>query len=111
MSRWGQGAPHAWKQVRRQVLHRDHHTCQIREPGCTVTATTVDHTINLAALNISRYHPAALDPNNCQAACGHCHTIKTRREAARASAEFNRARAAARRQRLTLHRPHPGDAH
>ena len=111
MSRWGQGAPHAWKAVRRQVLDRDNHTCRIQEPGCTGTATTVDHTINLAALGLDRHHPAALDPRNCQAACSHCHSAKSRREAATALADHNRQRAAARRQRLTLHRPHPGDVH
>ena len=111
MSRWGQGEHPRWQRVRRQILDRDQHLCQIREPGCTGHATTVDHIVGLAQLGIPRNHPAAINPHNLQSACTHCHTIKTRRETSTALAQHNRERAAARRQRLTLHRPHPGDVH
>lgn len=34
-----------WKTIRKRVLERDGHTCQVRLPGCTTTATTVDHIV------------------------------------------------------------------
>lgn len=57
-----------WKIVRRQVLERDGHTCQINLPGCTVTATTVDH-ITPVALGGEWY-----DDNNLRAACHQCNS-------------------------------------
>lgn len=56
----------AWPRVRRTILARDNHTCQICLPGCTVTATTVDH-IQPVALGGAWY-----DPDNLRAACTHC---------------------------------------
>ena len=109
MSTRGQRPHPQWRKVRAAILERDNHQCRIREPGCTGTATTVDHIISLARLGIHRSDPRSLDPANLTAACTHCHDLKTRRETSKATAQSNIARATARRQRLTLHRPHPGD--
>jgi len=55
-----------WRRVRRRVLDRDAWTCQIRGPGCTLAATTVDH---VRALSDGG---APYDPGNLRAACRHC---------------------------------------
>ncbi len=60
----------AWRRVRKLVLERDEHTCQLRGRGCTGVATTVDHIVPLAAGG------ARLDPANLQAACSWCNTSK-----------------------------------
>lgn len=57
-----------WKTVRRRVLIRDGHTCQINLPGCTLDATTVDH-IQPLALGGEWY-----DEHNLRAACFHCNS-------------------------------------
>jgi 5-methylcytosine-specific restriction protein A len=55
-----------WRTVRLAVLERDGHRCRMMRPGCTITATTVDHIVELANGG------ARLDPANLRAACGHC---------------------------------------
>ena len=55
-----------WPTVRKRILQRDNHTCQIALPGCTITANTVDH-ITPVALGGAWY-----DPDNLRAACSHC---------------------------------------
>lgn len=55
-----------WGSVRKKILKRDNHECQIGLPGCTLTATTVDHIIPLAWGGDPR------DPSNLRAACSHC---------------------------------------
>ena len=55
-----------WPRVRKQILERDNHTCQIALPGCTVAANTVDH-IQPVALGGAWY-----DADNLRAACKHC---------------------------------------
>ncbi|WP_434143699.1 HNH endonuclease [Leucobacter sp. gxy201] len=55
----------------KQVKTRDR-SCQLQYPGCTGGA---DHIINVRAGG-ARY-----DPANGQAACTHCHKIKTQTEA------------------------------
>lgn len=37
-----------WRRVRRQILERDGHLCQIQAPGCTLRATQVDHIVPVA---------------------------------------------------------------
>lgn len=64
----------AWKRIRAHVLKRDGHRCQVRGPGCTGTATQVDHIINVAAGG------APLDPNNAQAICSPCNARKAQDE-------------------------------
>lgn len=68
----------AWKQLRRKVLQRDQHQCQVRGPYCTGHATQVDHIINTAAGG------PELDPNNCQAICSPCNARKASAEGAAA---------------------------
>lgn len=60
------GSTRAWRLLRAKVL-REEPTCRIRGPGCTHTATTVDH-----------IHPRSLRPDlamnrrNLRGACAHC---------------------------------------
>ncbi|MEN4399378.1 HNH endonuclease [Mycolicibacterium senegalense] len=74
----------AWKRLRLQVLERDNHQCQAREPGCTGEATQVDHIVNTAAGG------AELDENNCQAICPSCNARKAQREAVNARTAWKR---------------------
>ncbi|MCV7247826.1 HNH endonuclease [Mycobacterium koreense] len=103
MSRWGQGtgASHA---VRRRVLERANHQCEIRDKTCVGTATIADHIIPVARLGVERAD--ANSDSLFQAACKPCHDRKTQREAA----EGLRAHHARRRARLRLpQQPHPGE--
>lgn len=63
----------AWRLVRRQVLVRDGHLCQIRLPGCTTVADSVDHRIEVDDGG------AWYDPANLQAACKRLASGATRR--------------------------------
>uniref|UniRef100_UPI00389B3972 HNH endonuclease n=1 Tax=Mycobacterium sp. HUMS_1102779 TaxID=3383487 RepID=UPI00389B3972 len=63
-----------WKRIRRDILDRDGHRCQIHYPGiCTGKATTVDK-IQPA----SRRPDLALDPTNLRGACAPCNDHKAR---------------------------------
>ncbi len=53
--------------TRRQVLHEARYRCQIRGPGCTGTATDVDH------IGDRDDH----SDGNLQSACSTCHKAKT----------------------------------
>jgi len=55
-----------WQTVRKRILERDNHTCQIRGPKCTTTATHVDHII--PTLKGGAWY----DPDNLRAACKNC---------------------------------------
>lgn len=79
MSQWGTGGvPY---RVRKRILNRDNHTCQQQDPGCTITATEVDHITNLAALGITRAQAMQNeDDNNLRAICTTCHKTKSERE-------------------------------
>lgn len=57
-----------WRRVRAYVLRRDGYRCQLRGPGCTELATTVDHVRPLCAGG------APYDPGNLRAACGPCNS-------------------------------------
>lgn len=62
-----------WKRLRRTILDRDAHTCQIRTPGtCTHTATVVDK-IRTPTQGGNPY-----DPTNLRAACKPCNDHKAR---------------------------------
>lgn len=75
-----------WAKVRREVLERDDHRCQLRYVVCTGVATEVDHKV-----------PEYKRPNvtvtaaECQAVCPQCHAVKSRREQVE-SAKFHAAR-------------------
>lgn len=63
-----------WRNIRTQVLERDHHTCQIRLPGiCTVQATVVDKIIPAA-----KRPDLATTPSNLRASCQPCNDHKAR---------------------------------
>ena len=58
-----------WQKQRVRILERDHYQCQIRGPGCTHKATTVDHIIPRAVAG------AGLVPDSeLRAACQHCNS-------------------------------------
>ena len=62
--------PPAWASLRRKVLERDNHACQLRFPGCLGTATQVDHVMPLARGGTD-------DEANLQSVCVDCHRLKT----------------------------------
>lgn len=59
--------PADWQAIRKQVLKRDRHICQIQGPLCDLHATDVDHINN----------PQDHSLGNLQAACSPCHRRKT----------------------------------
>lgn len=59
--------PRNWAVLRRRILDRDHWTCQLRDPGCTLQASEVDHLGDR-----DDHRPAML-----RAACHHCHAART----------------------------------
>jgi len=63
-----------WRAERKRILLRDNGTCQLQMPGCTQTATSVDHTLPRAA-------GGSNEDENLAAACDSCHRKKTGREA------------------------------
>ena len=79
--------------TRRQILDRDHWTCQLHYPGCQGYAPIADHIVPHAEGGTDK-------ATNGQAVCSHCHAIKTRQEQAR-----GRARQPS---RLRPPEPHPG---
>lgn len=75
MSRaWASGSDRRWRTVRARVLQRDGWTCQVRSPGCTGTATQVDHIIPLSIDEAGRY-----DYDNLRATCAACNQRRNRR--------------------------------
>ena len=61
-----------WPKVRKLILERDHHLCQINGPRCTTTATDVDHIISW------QNGGAWYDLNNLRAACARCNRGRTK---------------------------------
>lgn len=64
-----------WKKIRTQVLERDDHRCQIQAPGCTRTATEVDHILPAA---LDPHGAGWFDPDNLRAACRSCNLDRNR---------------------------------
>lgn len=62
--------PPNWRDIRRRILERDNHTCQIRLLGCLVTASDVDHIVRGDDHSIE----------NLRAACRKCHDRKSSAE-------------------------------
>lgn len=84
--------PANWPTIRRAVLERDGHVCQLAYPGaCIHTATEVDH------IHGDDNH----DPSALRAVCTPCHQ-------ARSSSQGGRAAAAARASRRRVPERHPG---
>ena len=72
----------AWKAMRKLILARDGHRCQIRGPKCRGAANHVDHIVAMSQGG------AVLDPSNLRAACASCNIGKRNTEvAARARGE------------------------
>ena len=55
-----------WRKVRKAVLERDAHLCQIRSDGCTIRATEVDHIVPV--LQGGSWY----DTSNLRASCKSC---------------------------------------
>jgi 5-methylcytosine-specific restriction endonuclease McrA len=55
-----------WPKVRRMVLNRDGHRCQIQGPNCTGQANHVDHIVS------PMIDGAWFDPTNLRASCPTC---------------------------------------
>lgn len=71
-----------WKRVRREILERDDHKCQIASPGCTRTATEVDHILPAALDPTGR---GWFDPDNLRATCRWCNLQRNRKATQTAS--------------------------
>jgi 5-methylcytosine-specific restriction endonuclease McrA len=56
----------AWRALRQFVLIRDREICQLRLPGCTKLANTVDHVIDVVT-------GGSDSPTNLRAVCPACH--------------------------------------
>lgn len=76
MGEWGQGTSWRWRKVRKQVLDRDAHTCQLRHPGCETDAAEVHH------LGGVKRRDDYDNPDLCIAVCPPCHRIETVKQAA-----------------------------
>ena len=63
-----------WQAVRKRILERDGHLCQIRTPKCTIHATHVDHIIP-----VTQGGPW-WEPTNLRAACQNCNLGRINRE-------------------------------
>lgn len=64
----------AWERLRRVILHRDQHLCQVcKAQGIYTPAHAVDHIIPKA-------HEGTDDPRNLQSICPKCHAAKSSRE-------------------------------
>lgn len=59
-----------WQRIRKNILTRDNHQCQIAGPKCTGTATHVDHIIPITKGG------AWWDPDNLRAACKNCNLAR-----------------------------------
>jgi 5-methylcytosine-specific restriction endonuclease McrA len=59
-----------WRRIRREVLERDGHRCQIRADGCTQNATEVDHILPVS-MGGEWY-----DKDNLRAACQRCNNAR-----------------------------------
>jgi 5-methylcytosine-specific restriction endonuclease McrA len=63
------GSTREWRNTRARVLARDGWICQLKLPGCTVTAHHVDH-------HVPVLFGGADDESNLVAACANCNLAK-----------------------------------
>jgi hypothetical protein len=63
-----------WRRIRKHILERDNHLCQIRGAGCTVHATEVDHIVPISKGG-SWY-----DPTNLRGSCVTCNNKRVDRK-------------------------------
>lgn len=61
-----------WPRIRKMILKRDGHRCQINGPRCKGHATTVDHIVSW------QNGGAWYDPANLRAACTTCNYGRTK---------------------------------
>lgn len=80
MSKPHYGGP--WRRIRRQILQRDNHVCQIQMRGCLGVATQVDHIIPVAKGG------PWWEPENLRAACGYCNNQRNRVAVLKASRQW-----------------------
>lgn len=62
-----------WAEFRERILRRDLYRCRYAYPGCTETATQVDH------VHPRSWGGAWFDEGNCLSTCHSCHREKERR--------------------------------
>jgi 5-methylcytosine-specific restriction protein A len=68
------GYGHAWRKLRKTILHRDGHLCvSCKRSDRYVPATDVDHIITKASGGTD-------NPDNLQSLCRKCHRTKTANE-------------------------------
>ena len=63
-----------WTNFRRLILQRDGYRCRYQFPGCTETATEVDHFVDRIAGG------PVYDEDNCYSVCRPCHKEKDRKQ-------------------------------
>lgn len=82
LSRQERGYGAAWDRVRKVVLLRDFHLCQVcRKNGRAVTTNIVDHIMSKENAKRAGWSEARTEhPNNLQCICAPCHDIKTEAE-------------------------------
>lgn len=68
-----------WQTIRKKILERDAHLCQIAAPGCTGRATQVDHIVPVAKGG------SWWDTSNLRAACARCNVARNRTSTLKAS--------------------------
>lgn len=81
-----------WQRLRRRVLARDDHLCQLHLPGCLIDAEQVDHIISVVLGGEDT-------EENCRAVCRPCHAKVTAQQAAAGRHRRGRRKP----------RPHPAD--
>lgn len=59
-----------WRRIRLEILKRDDNRCQIRGPGCTMTATEVDHILPVSMGGEWYEH------DNLRASCSRCNNAR-----------------------------------
>ncbi len=84
MAAFSTGSP-LWRRLRLVVLERDGWKCRIRAPGCTTTATEVDHIIPHSAGG------PPYDPANLRASCAYCNRSRGGRVGAQRQREASEA--------------------
>ncbi len=68
-----------WRTVRKAVLERDRHLCQIGAPGCTGHATQVDHILPISKGG------SWWDTSNLRASCPRCNNGRNKTATLKAS--------------------------
>lgn len=70
---WEAGSDTRWRRFRLTILERDRWHCTLQLPGCTTTATQVDH-IQPLSKGGDKYAP-----DNCRSSCAPCNQARGNR--------------------------------